>query len=71
VKGRLRLGLHKLRASLADLLPQGHMSRATPPGSARQSVPCREAPGRALQPMAAERTVWLGPAALTLTRPPG
>lgn len=71
VKGRLRLGLHKLRASLADLLPQGHLSRATPLDRAQQSVPRREAPGRALQPMAAERTVWLGPAALTLTRLPG
>lgn len=68
VKGRLRLGLHKLRVSLADLLPQGHTPQATPPDHAQQDVPRHETPGQALQPIVAARIVWLGSAALMLTR---
>ncbi len=67
VKGRLRLGLHKLRASLADLLPQDHVPHPMPRDQDRHEVSRQAAPPRSLKPVAAKGVALLGPAAPVLT----
>lgn len=67
VKGRLRLGLHKLRASLADLLPQDHAPHAMPRDQERHDIPRQEIALRSLKPVAAKGVALLGPVAPVLT----
>lgn len=67
VKGRLRLGLHKLRTSLADLLPQDHAPHVMPRDHERHDVPRQEISLRSLKPAAAKGAALLGPVAPVLT----